>query len=183
MSRLLNIGAGPVPPPTEYKGWDIITLDIDESVQPDLCMDARNLTVLEPGQYDAVYASHVLEHFAEHEIERVLWGFYHVLTPDGFAHIRVPDALTVMLSVAHSSLDLDDVLYAAPVGPIRVCDVLWGWQRQIKRSGEPYYSHKFGFSRDSLGRALKLAHFEKIEIARGSYELIAYAHKRSRSDE
>ena len=184
MRRLLNIGAGPVPPPAEYRGWEIVTLDVDEGVHPDLCMDARNLTVLEPGQYDAVYASHVLEHFAEHEVAAVLWGFYHVLTPDGFAHIRVPDVLTVIHAVAHDRLDLDSVLYTAPVGPIRVCDVLWGWQKQIARSGQPFYSHRYGFSRDTLGRALKAAHFEQIEIGRGAYELTAYAHKRKpRGDE
>ena len=184
MSRLLNIGAGPVPPPAEYRGWQIITLDIDENAHPSLCMDARNLTILEPGQYDAVYASHVLEHFAEHEVAAVLWGFYHVLTADGYAHIRVPDALSVCLAVAQNRLDLDDVLYDAPVGPIRVCDVLWGWQKQIKRSGQPYYSHRYGFSRDVLGRALRAAHFEHVQIGRGAWELIAYAHKRKpRGDE
>ena len=178
MPSLLNIGAGPVAAPHEYRDWKVITLDIDESTKPDLCMDARNLTTLKAGQYDAVYASHVLEHFSECDVEKVLWGFYHVLAPDGLAHVRVPDALSVALSLAHNRLDLDSRLYDAPVGPIRVCDVLWGWQKQIKRSGQPYYSHRFGFSRDTLGRMLKEAHFEYVQIARGAYELIAYAHKR-----
>ena len=179
MPNLLNIGAGPVPPPAEYPGWHITTLDIDETVHPDLCMDARDLATLEPGQYDAVYASHVLEHFAEHEVDAVLWGFYHILTPDGFAHIRVPDAMTVMLAVAQGGLDLDSVLYTVQAGDIRVCDVLWGWQAQIKRSGQPFYQHKIGFSRDTLGQALRAARFEHIEIGRGAYELTAYAHKRT----
>lgn len=177
MSSLLNIGGGLVAPPPEYRDWDIVTLDIDESVKPDLCMDARDLTRLAPSQYDAVYASHVLEHFAEGDVDRVLWGFYHVLVPDGYAHVRVPDALSVCHAVAQG-LDLDAVLYTAQVGPVRVCDVLWGWQAEIERSGQPYYSHRFGFSRSTLGKALKRAHFEYIEIGRGVYELTAYAYKR-----
>ena len=40
-TNLLNIGAGPVPPPSEYRGWNIVTLDIDETVHPDLCEDSN----------------------------------------------------------------------------------------------------------------------------------------------
>jgi hypothetical protein len=178
MPSLLNIGAGPVAPPPEYSDWQITTLDVDATVEPDIVLDARELTTLDPGQYDAVYASHVLEHFSEADGERVLWGFYHVLAPDGFAHIRVPDTLTVMLVAAQNEMELTDVLYTAPVGPIRICDVLWGWQEQIKRSGEPFYAHRYGFGQDTLGRALKRAHFEYVEIGRMRYELHAYAYKR-----
>ena len=183
MSNLLNIGAGPVIPPPEYLRWDITTLDIDASVKPDIVLDARELTTLDTGQYDAVYASHVIEHFSECDVDRVLWGFYHVLAPDGYAHIRVPDVQRVMIAVAQG-LALDGVLYTAPVGAIRVCDVMWGRQEQITRSGKPFYCHRFGFSRDTLGKALRAAHFEHIEIGRGAWELTAYAHKRKpRGDE
>jgi hypothetical protein len=178
MPSLLNIGAGPTVLPREYHGWDVTRLDIDESVEPDLCMDARELTTLKTGQYDAVYASHVLEHFYEHEIDGVLWGMYHVLTPTGFAHVRVPDAKAVMVAVARNDLDLIDVLYQAPVGPIRVRDVLWGWQAQIERSGQPHYGHRIGFCRDTLGRALYAARFDYVEMGQGTYELIAKAYKR-----
>lgn len=178
MSKLLNIGAGWSKHPPEYRQWEVVTLDIDPSVNPDIVLDARDLTTLDAGQFDAVYASHVLEHFSEADVDRVLWGVYHVLAADGYAHIVVPDALTVMLAVAKSGMDLDDVLYTAVVGPIRVCDVLWGWQDQVRRSGEPFYSHRYGFSRDTLGKALQRAHFEYIEIGRGPYELRAFAYKR-----
>ena len=130
--RLLNIGAGPIAAPREYKGWDIITLDIDESTYPDLCMDARDLTTLKAGQYDAVYASHVLEHFSECDVERVLWGFYHVLAPDypGFGNSDQPpmtefeysfdnlasliEAFVDRLGIDSYSLYLMD--YGAPIG-------------------------------------------------------------------
>ena len=178
MPSLLNIGAGPVPPPEQYHGWEIVTLDIDESVQPDIVLDARELTTLEPGQYDAVYASHVLEHFAECDVERVLWGFYHILKPRGWAHIRVPDVKEVLEAVVENKLDLDDTLYTAQVGAIRVCDVLWGWQAQIKRSEQPHYSHRYGFSGSVLGRAIKRAHFEYVELGYGGFEITAMAYKR-----
>jgi hypothetical protein len=174
---ILNIGGGTVAPPLEYRHWDVTLLDIDEAVHPDICLDARELTTLEPGQYDAVYASHVVEHFAECDVDKVLWGFYHILKPNGFADIHVPDAVAVMKAVV-GGLGLNDVLYTAPVGPIRACDVLWGWQAQIKRSGLSYYAHRFGFSRDTLGEALHSARFEYILIGRVSYGLHAMAYKR-----
>jgi len=177
MSRLLNIGAGPLANPRQYREWEVVTLDIDESVKPDLCMDARDLVQLAPGQYDAVYASHVLEHFSECDVDKVLWGCYHVLTWDGFADIRVPDALAVMEAIVRQGLSLDDVLYQASVGPIRACDVLWGWQEQIRRSGQSYYAHRFGFSWHTLGVALHEARFDYITIERGPYELHAMAYK------
>lgn len=178
MGRVLNVGGGSVSIPRDYQGWDVDLLDIDPEVKPDICMDARQMTLLAPGRYDVIYASHVIEHFAEHEVADVLWGFYHVLTWTGYADIRCPDAKAVMLTVAAQGLDMDSVLYQAPVGPIRVGDVLWGWQRQIKRSHEPFYAHRWGFSRDTLGRALREAHFEYIEIGGGHYELRAKAWKR-----
>jgi len=178
MAKLLNVGGGPVPVPAEYRDWDVDLLDIDLDVHPDIWMDARALTTLEPGQYDAVYCSHNMEHYYEHEVAQVLWGFYHILTASGFADIRVPDAMAVMQAVITSGLELDSVLYTAPVGKIRVCDVLWGWQKQIAKSEQPYYGHKFGFSRNTLGRALRAAHFEHILIGSGGYEIRAMAYKR-----
>lgn len=182
MSNLLNLGGGFAPPPPQYQLWDVTLLDIDPTVNPDITLDARELATLEPGQYDAVYASHVLEHFSECDVDKVLWGCYHVLTADGFLELRVPDALAVMVAVA-GGLGLDDVLYTAPVGPIRVCDTLWGWQEQIKRSGQPFYAHRFGFSRDTLGKALQAARFGRILIERGHYELRAFAYKRRPKNE
>ena len=80
-------------------------------------------------------------------------------------------------TVVQTDLDLDSVLYQAPVGPIRVCDVLWGYQKEIRESGQPYYAHLIGFSRNTLGRALKDAGFEYILIGGGRYELRALAYK------
>ena len=175
--RVLNVGGGPVQIDARYEGWDVVLLDIDPAVQPDICLDAREMGGLPAGQYDAVYASHVLEHFPEHEIPRVLGGFYHVLTDEGFADVRVPDVRAVMVEVVRRGLDLDSELYRAPVGPIRVGDVLWGWQKQIAASGQPFYAHRWGFSRAVLGRALKAAGFEYVLIGSGRYELRALAYK------
>lgn len=175
--RVLNVGGGPVPVPTQYAGWDVDLLDIDPAVGPDILLDAREMHTLPAAQYDAVYASHVLEHFAEHEVAVVLRGFYHVLTADGFADVRVPDAMAVIDAVLRNGLELDSGLYQSPAGPIRVGDALWGFQAQIARSGEGFYAHRWGFSRNILGRALKQAGFEYILLKEGHYEQQAVAFK------
>ena len=113
----------------------------------------------------------------------MLWGFYHVLTPDGFADVRVPDVDAVIRAVVEQGLDLDSILYTVQVGPMRVCDVLWGWQKQIAKSGQPFYGHKFGFTRNTLGRMLKEAHFGRVLMASRGYGLQAVAYKRESENE
>jgi hypothetical protein len=175
--RVLNVGGGPVQIAPEYEGWDVDLLDIDPAANPTIEMDARDIMLLPPAEYDAVYCSNNLEHYYEHEVTGVLQGFYHVLTAEGYADVRVPDARSVIVAIVQRDLDLDSVLYQAPVGPIRVCDVLWGYQKQIQESGQPYYTHLTGFSRNLLGRALKVAGFEHILIGSSRYELRALAYK------
>ena len=175
--RMLNVGGGPIPVPAQYAGWDVDLLDIDPAVGPDILLDAREMNTLPSAQYDAVYASHVLEHFAEHEVAVVLRGFYHVLTADGFADVRVPDVMAVIDAVLRNGLELDSGLYQSPAGPIRVGDALWGFQAQIAKSGQPHYAHRWGFSRNTLGRALKQAGFEYILLRGGHYEVRAIAFK------
>jgi len=177
MNKVLNVGGGPVRISPEYEDWECWTLDIDAKYKPNFLMDARDIGHLEPGQFDAVYCSHNLEHYYEHEADAVLAGFYHVLTDTGFVDVRVPDARAVIEAVIQRDLALDSVLYESSVGPIRVCDVLWGYQKEIRESGHDYYAHKTGFSRRLLGQALKRAGFEYIVIGGGGYGLKALAYK------
>lgn len=159
--NVLNVGGGSknVPIPAHYSGWDHLLVDIDPAVQPDVCMDARELAKLPANQYDAIYCSHNLEHYFAHDVARVLNGFRHVLKEDAFAEIRVPDMGALMREVVERSLDIDDVLYSSGMGPILVRDVIYGYGKQIEESGVDFYAHKTGFTRKSLAKALKAAGF------------------------
>ena len=75
---------------------------------------------------------------------------HHVLKPDGFLEIRVPDVGAVIRLAVQNQFDLDDVLYHAPAGPILLRDVLWGYHPQIEQSGRDYFAHKTGFTIKSL---------------------------------
>src|SRR4051812_48409355 len=137
MHALLNVGGGSkkIPIPPRYAGWRHDLLDIDHSAEADVVMDARELHNLAAASYDAVYCSHAVEHFYPHDVPRVLRGFVHVLKPDGFAEVRVPNLLTVMKFVAARGLDVDDPLYYVAKAPILVRDVIYGYGKQIEKSG------------------------------------------------
>ena len=140
--KVLNVGGNSkeIPLPPEYAGFDHWLLDIDPKGSPDIVCDARELATLEGGAFDAVYCSHNLEHYYRHDVPRVLAGFLHMLKDGGFAHIRVPDINEVMRLTIERGLDIDDVLYTSPSGPIMVLDVLYGYAVQIERSGQDFYA-------------------------------------------
>lgn len=179
--RVLNVGGSTktIPIPPHYAGWDHLLLDIDPRRGADVVCDARALGTLAPGQFDAVYCSHNLEHYYRHDVPKVLAGFLHVLKAEGFAEIRVPDMPAVFRRMLDDGLDLDDVLYEAPSGPIPVIDVIYGWSPEIERSGNDFFAHKTGFSHKSLGEALLAAGFADVWNAGpyGPYELRALAFK------
>lgn len=177
MRRVLNVGGNrkEIALPENYKGWEIVLLDIDPRGNPDVLCDARELTVLQGSAYDAVYCSHNLEHYYRHDVPKVLAGFRHVLKEQGFAHIRVPDMGDVMRQVVQKSLDIDDVLYQSPAGPITVRDVFYGYGVEIERSGNDFYAHKTGFTQKSLVRMLEACGFPFVFSMAGNLEVTALA--------
>jgi len=179
IKNVLNVGGGSkaIQLPPEYTHFTHTLLDIDPKGEPDIVCDARELTTLEATQFDAVYCSHNLEHYYRHEVPLVLAGFLHVLKDGGFAHIKVPDIQGVMHAVVDNDMDIDDVLYQSPAGPIMVLDVLYGYGVEIEQSGQHFYAHKTGFTKISLIRALQKAGFTKIYCGAGNLEVNAYAFK------
>jgi SAM-dependent methyltransferase len=179
MKKVLNVGGNSrnISLPLQYKEFDQVLLDIDPTGSPDIICDARDLITFKTEQFDAVYCSHNLEHYYRHDVHKVLAGFLHVLKTGGFAHIRVPDILEVMRATLDKGLDLEDVLYHSPAGPIMVLDVLYGYHVKIEQSGKDFFAHKTGFSRDSLQKALYKTGFSKIYSNAGFYEIDALAFK------
>lgn len=179
MKKVLNVGGNSkaIPLPPQYSEFEHLLLDIDPKGSPDIVCDARNLTTLESGQFDAVYCSHNLEHYYRHDVQRVLAGFLHVLKDGGFAHIRVPDIQELMRITIDRGLDIDDVVYQSPAGPIMVLDVLYGYSVEIERSKKDFFAHKTGFTHKSLLKALQKAGFSKIYSAARNLEVSALAFK------
>jgi SAM-dependent methyltransferase len=184
---VLNVGGNSkaIAIPRHFDGWNHLLLDIDPRGGAEIVCDARELTTLDAGQFDAVYCSHNLEHYFGHEVPKVLAGFMHVLKDAGFAEIRVPDMPAVFRKMLDDGLDIEDVLYEVPAGRIRVIDVIYGWSLEIERSGNDFFAHKTGFSSKSLCGALLAAGFAEVWSAPpfGVFELRALAFKRPSTPE
>jgi len=184
--QVLNVGGGSkaIPIPPYYSQWNHLLLDVDPRGNPDVLCDARELDSLEANQFDAIYCSHNLEHYYKHDGAEVLKGFVHVLKPDGFADIRVPDMNVVMRAFVERNMGIEDTLYISPAGPITVRDVIYGWGLEIERSGNDFYAHKTGFTPDSLKACLESAGFRTIYISpdEEAYEVRALAFKGTPSD-
>lgn len=162
--RVLNVGGGSreIAIPQWYQNWTHLLLDIDPLTGADVVLDARQLGTLPGSLFDAVYCSHNLEHYYQHDVSKVLAGFLHVLSPDGFAEIHVPDMQQVMRHFVENGGDIHGILYQSPAGPISVHDVMYGWGQQIAASGVDFYAHKTGFTPNSLREALLAAGFAEV---------------------
>lgn len=153
--RVLNVGGGDqtVPIPAHFDGWQRTLLDVNPAA--DIVGDARSLAALVPAaSCDAVYCSHNLEHYYQHEVPGMLASFAGVLKPGGFAELRVPDIGALIIHMAQNNIDINTAVYDSPAGPITAHDMFYGFGAEIKRSGQHYYAHKTGFSRRSLSAAL-----------------------------
>lgn len=172
--KVLNVGGNNknIAIPSWYGSFEHLLLDIDPKGKPDIVCDARELGKLEAAQFDAIYCSHNLEHYFPHDVPRVLAGFLHVLKPSGFAEIRVPDIDLLLKTYVEKNMDIEDVLYQSPAGAIMVRDVIYGYSKEIERSGVDFYAHKMGFSPKSLSRHLAAAGFKAVVRPQGRpYEL------------
>jgi SAM-dependent methyltransferase len=182
----LNVGGGSktIPVPDCFRTWRHDLLDIDPTVGPDICMDARELHKSAGSVYDAVYCSHNLEHYYRHHARVVVQNFIHVLKPDGFAYICVPDLRAVIEEVARHNLDLEDILYEIDGHKILVRDVIYGWSVEIEQSDKDFYAHKTGFSAKSLTRLLLECGFKGVYTGTSEpFNLIALAYKELPTDE
>ena len=180
--RVLNVGGGSkgVALPPHFRDWEQLLLDIDPRGGADLVCDARALREsVDANTFDAVYCSHNLEHYYRHDVDRVLQGFLHVLKADGFAEIRVPDIGELIKLLAKNDLDVEQEIYKAAIGSITAHDMLYGYAPEIEASGQDFYAHKTGFSRNSLIRALRTNGFREIYFAAplALLELHAFAFK------
>ena len=179
MRRVLNVGgtSKQIALPPIFAGWEHHLLDIRPGPDVDLVMDARQLSTLAPGGYDAVYCHHNLEHYYEHEVPIVLAGFRHMLIPDGLVYVIVPDFLQVMQLMVQNGHEPDRVLYQSTGGPVRYCDIVYGFAAEIAHSGQDHYAHKMGFSPTRLEKTLRQAGFGWLLVkpVPESYEIHALA--------
>lgn len=90
----------------------------------------------------------------------------------GFAEIRVPDLQAVAEHWTKNNMDIEDILYQSPAGPIPIKDVFYGLSK-----GSQFMAHKTGFTLKSLAQVLLKSGFHTIKLQHDSYEVRAVAFK------
>jgi SAM-dependent methyltransferase len=154
--------------------WQEIRLDIDESAEPDIAGSLVDMNRwIDDESYDAIWASHVIEHLPRHEVAKALSQFRRVLVPTGYALIRTPD----IEAVAQFILDgrINDVIYRSPAGPITPLDMMFGHGASVEH-GKLAMRHGTAFTQDLLASDLLQAGFSELRVTRSdTHEIWALA--------
>jgi predicted O-linked N-acetylglucosamine transferase (SPINDLY family) len=84
-----------------------------------------------------------------------------------------------------NNIEVEDVLYVSPAGPILARDVLWGFAKEIERSGHDWFAHKTGFSERGLVDAVLAGGFPNVYVAppAANFEIRVLAFKREPTPE
>jgi len=174
--RVLNAGSGSyaarkLHPVFTRDIWQEIRMDLDPEAKPDIVSSITDMrSSCAPQSFDAIWASHTLEHLFAHEVPLALAEFKRVLRPDGFVLVTSPD----LEAVASLILDggLDRISYTSPAGPITPLDMVFGHSNSIAR-GQSFMAHKTGFTCASLGRRFVDAGFPTTLVKRQGLDLWA----------
>jgi SAM-dependent methyltransferase len=177
---VLNAGcgypaAGKLPLSFQRPDWHELRLDIDPSVQPDILCSITGMAPVASASVDAIWSSHILEHLYIHEVPLALAEFHRVLRPEGKLLVTLPDLQSVAAMVASGGLE--DEAYRARSGPISPFDMIFGHVKLVS-CGHLHMAHKSGFTAATLGRMLRAARFDAVEVRRGAaFDLWASARK------
>lgn len=178
MKTLLHVGCGHSQkehvPVEDFRTWNHVRVDIDESVNPDVIDDIRELRQFENESVQGVFSSHNLEHLEDEEVALALRQFWRVLAPDGILFVMVPDFRLACEWVARG--DGEKVIYVSPAGPICPIDMIFGFRPWTVSNH--WQRHRTGFSVESLRRKLNDAGFAQVHVQTGlGFDIIGQAMK------
>ena len=115
----------------------------------DFIGDITDLGQFEDNSIEEVYASHVVEHVAQKNVEKTLKGIYRVLKDNGKFYVSVPD------------MDILCRIFLDPKAPVKVkfhvMRMMFGGQI------DDFDFHYFGWNYQFMNEFLKKAGFKKIE--------------------
>lgn len=133
-----------------HPDWKI--LNVLQAPEVDFIGNASNLEQFEDDSIEAIYASHVLEHFNHgwnNELLNTLHEWYRVLQPGGKLYLSVPDLRVICELFLHPNLMPTDKLY--------LMRIMFGGQI------DEYDVHKVGFDADILALYLDKVGFYDYE--------------------
>jgi SAM-dependent methyltransferase len=181
---LVNIGSGPKGSgrlPAMFAEWREVRVDVDADARPDILADICDLSVIESGAADAVWASHCLEHIFLHQVSGTIAEIYRILRDDGFLCAMVPDLQKVAEYVVQDRLH--EVVYQSAAGPVTAHDMIYGFGAYLAQ-GRERMAHRCGFTPGVMLQAVRGAPFAEIVLRRRTnHELAVVACKRAPAGE
>jgi SAM-dependent methyltransferase len=165
---LLNVGSGrgSCDSPA-VKGFNEVRMDIDRSVLPNTVGTITDMSTIETGKIDALWASHIVEHLPFHDLPKAFTEIHRVLKEDGVALITVPDVQAISHLLMRG--DILESVYDSDVGPILALDMLYGHRGLVERT--EFMQHKTGFTKKSFEQIVAHFGFQTVAIAPTNYEL------------
>ncbi|WP_176962258.1 FkbM family methyltransferase [Mariprofundus sp. NF] len=143
--RKLHIGGQQAHPE-----WEIF--DANPSALVDHVGNANDLSRFDDNTFDALYSSHVLEHFSyQGELTQVLTEWHRVLKPEGTIYASVPN-LEVLCELF---LDKENL---SPEDRFMVMRMMFGGQI------DAYDFHKVGYNSETLASYLLQAGFKNVRM-------------------
>jgi SAM-dependent methyltransferase len=148
MNRVvLIVGCGEEGQQWHDQGWNVVRLDIDPRVKPDIVGDMTCLGNI--GPFDAVACNNALEHLYPHQVDKALREFHRVLNPGGYIIIQVPDLEGIQPT--------EDLIPEIGMSGLHL---MYGDAALIEEY--PHMAHHCGFVEQTLYRVLKEASFQPI---------------------
>jgi len=145
MTLKLHIGGRQTHP-----DWKIF--DAEERPEVDFVGNAKDLSQFADGSVEAIYASHVLEHFfycLGNELIETLSEWHRVLQPGGQLFVSVPDLRTLCWMYSNPNL--------FAIERLQLMGIMYGGQTN------KWDVHKVGFDFDILGMYLEEVGFLEYE--------------------
>jgi predicted SAM-dependent methyltransferase len=112
--KIVDLGSGPEKNSYMTEEGTVLRVDIREDVHPDYRCDLRILPFGNK-EFDIVYSSHTLEHFARGEVGAVLDEWIRILKDDGELRLLLPNLKWAAQHIMNDEIDNDvmNVLYGA----------------------------------------------------------------------
>ena len=152
--------------------WKETRVDIDAECRCDIVADICNMNMLQDNTFDAVYLSHVLEHFDCRTRYEGMKEWIRIAKPSAFIYFVVPkiDCKAVMQALQEG--DVDKVIYKNESGiEITAAQLIYG---QFYPS--EYEIHRWGYTTKTLGCFLN-QHLSKVQVVEQEFQLCAIGYK------
>lgn len=154
----LDIGCGELHRHDQFKGYDLVRVDIRDECSPDFRCDVRQLPFSDES-FDIVFSSHVLEHFNRGESDALLAEWCRVVKSEGEICIIVPDIEWAADRLKEGIVDKN------------VLNVLYGGQ------SNPFDFHQNGYTQARLTSAIEANNFTIIATDKSGYNLMVKARR------